>query len=158
MDDNRKQEFTRRISTSNRGQMIVVIYDICFAYMEEASAYIEGQNMQEAKQSIKNADRVIAQLQSSLDFKYPIAMELYPLYTFARKELMSTLYMRSTEGIEHAKKVLNNLYLGFVQAAKSDDSEPLMHNTQQVYAGITYGKEQLNENYQEPDTSRGFFA
>ena len=44
------------------------------------------------------------------------------------------------------------------EVAKQDTSEPLMHNTQQVYAGMTYGKEQLNENFQESDTSRGFFA
>lgn len=158
MDDKKKQEFTRRISASNRGQLIVVMYDICFDYMKEAQSCLEEEKVQEGKEAIQNADRVLARLQASLDFKYPIALELYPLYTFARKELMRALYMRSTEGITHAKRVLDNLYHGFREAALQDCSEPLMLNTQQVYAGITYGKEHLNENFHEPDTSRGFFA
>ena len=33
-----------------------------------------------------------------------------------------------------------------------------MSNAQQVYAGMTYGKGQLTENYMEIDTHRGFFA
>lgn len=33
-----------------------------------------------------------------------------------------------------------------------------MQNTQQVYAGMTYGKNDLTETFQMPETSRGFFA
>lgn len=158
MDNATKQEFTRRITQSNRGQMIVVMYDICFSYLQEArEVYADGQ-MKAYKDAVKNADRVIARLQDTLDFKYELAGELYPLYTFCRKELMKSVYQQKTDGIENADKVLHNLYRGFVEAAAQDDSEPLMHNTQQVYAGMTYGKETINENYREPDTSRGFFA
>lgn len=158
MDNATKQEFTRRITQSNRGQMIVVMYDICFSYLQEAREVCADGQMKEYKDAVKNADRVIARLQDTLDFKYELAGELYPLYTFCRKELMKSVYQQKTEGIENADKVLHNLYAGFKEAAAQDDSEPLMHNTQQVYAGMTYGKETINENYREPDTSRGFFA
>lgn len=158
MDSQTKQDFTRRIAQSNRGQMIVVIYDICFSYMEEAKTYCQHNQMQEYKEAVKNADRVIARLQDTLNFKYELATQLYPLYTYCRKELMKAVYQQKTEGIEHAEKVLMQLYSGFKQVAKTDTSEPLMQNTQQVYAGMTYGKETICENYREPDTSRGFFA
>ena len=47
---------------------------------------------------------------------------------------------------------------GFAEAAKKDTSAPLMRNTQQVYAGITYGKNDINENYTESDNKRGFLV
>lgn len=41
---------------------------------------------------------------------------------------------------------------------KEDTSAPLMRNTQQIYAGYTYGKNDLVETYQDFDTSRGFLV
>ena len=59
--------------------------------------------------------------------------------------------------IEEAENIMRKLYSSFVQAAALDKSEPLMSNTQQVYAGITYGKNQLNESFVNNDY-RGFFV
>ena len=35
MENSLKQEFTRRLSQCNNGEMIVIMYDIVFAYMDE---------------------------------------------------------------------------------------------------------------------------
>ena len=71
--------------------------------------------------------------------------------------MAKALYQNHTEGIEEAEKILKRLYAAFCEAAKSDTSGPLMTNTQQVYAGITYGRSNLNESYIE-DGHRGFFV
>ena len=57
-----------------------------------------------------------------------------------------------------AERLMRRLYDGFVQAAAQDMSAPLMKNTQQVYAGYTYGRDDLVETFDKPDRSRGFFA
>ena len=44
------------------------------------------------------------------------------------------------------------------QLSKKYTSAPLMRNTQQIYAGYTYGKNDLVETYQDFDTSRGFLV
>lgn len=157
MDNQTKQEFTRRISQSNRSQLTLVTYEICFSYLEEAQKCHGQADWEGFKENIRHGDGCVARLQDTLDFQYDIARQLYPLYGFCRGELMRSMYRRDTEGIGHAKKVLDGLYAAFEEAGRLDTSEPLMHNTQQVYAGMTYGKEQLNENYREP-ASRGFFA
>ena len=110
------------------------------------------------KEAVRKADSVIGELQAALNFQYELSTQLYPLYSYCRRELMRGMYQQNGDGIAHAKRVLSGLYQAFCEVAKQDTSEPLMHNTQQVYAGMTYGKEQLNENFQESDTSRGFFA
>ena len=36
MTQEKKQEFTRRLSCCNRGEMIVIMYDILMSYLDEA--------------------------------------------------------------------------------------------------------------------------
>ena len=42
MDSRTKQDFTRRITQSNRSELVVVLYDICFSYFDEAEKKSEG--------------------------------------------------------------------------------------------------------------------
>lgn len=151
-------DFTRRITQCNKGQMIVIMYDILFAYLEDVKEAEEAGDREAFKVAIRKADRVLKQLCDSLDFKYDIAKELYPLYVFCREALAKCMVKGNTSELSGAEEVLSNLAKGFEGAAKKDTSAPLMKNTQQVYAGMTYGKENLTEMYQDSDTSRGFFA
>ena len=43
------------------------------------------------------------------------------------------------------REVMGKLKDAFIEVAKEDDSAPVMENTQQLYAGLTYGKGALNE-------------
>lgn len=158
MDAEKKQEFTRRISVSNRSGLVVIMYDILQEYLEEAKRAHEQTDYEAFKTAIRNGDKVLAELSDVLDFKYELSAQLYPLYTFARRSLMMSIVKNDMKGIEDAKKALAPLHTAFEKIAQADTSEPLMRNTQQVYAGITYGKENLKESFQEPETSRGFFA
>ena len=123
-------DFTRRISQSNRGGLVIVIYDIFFAYMED----------------------------TSLDFSYELAGELYRIYVFCRETLAKAMYKRDLKEVELAENLMKKLYTAFAEVMKEDTSAPLMRNTQQIYAGYTYGKNDLVETYQDFDTSRGFLV
>ena len=47
----------------------------------------------------------------------------------------------------------------FAQISNKDNDGAVMRNTQQVYAGLTYGKGVLNEAAIDPDSARrGFLA
>ncbi|MBQ6843096.1 MAG: flagellar protein FliS [Agathobacter sp.] len=157
MDSSLKQEFTRRLSQCNRGELIVIMYDIGFAYMEEAKqAYDLGQ-YEAYKHAIKRTQDTLDSLIHGLDFKYGISKELYKLYVYAKNCLSKAIYQNRLDGLIEAEKILKRLYTSFCEAAKSDASGPIMQNTQQVYAGMTYGKNTLNENFYE-DNHRGFFV
>lgn len=159
MDNAQKQEFTRRITNSNPAGLVVVIYDIFFAYAKEARTYYEKGERENFHSSLRKAEEAVIQLQDSLDFSYPIAKQLYALYRFATEQMAACFYKNNLDGLDAAQKVLSNLYVGFEQAARQDTSEPLMKHTQRVVAGMTYGKgSSLNETLQDSDNSRGFFA
>lgn len=158
MDNSLKQDFTRRLSQCNSGGMIVIIYEICFAYMEDAKKAHASGNHAEMKSAVRKAQNVLDELIGSLNFAYDISSNLYALYVFCKNELARTLYENRLDGLMEADKILQRLYHSFAEAAKSDTSAPIMSNTQQIYAGMTYGRTQLNENDMNYDRQRGFFV
>ena len=152
------QDFTRRISQSNRGALVVIIYEIIFAYITDAEEALAGDNYEGFKAGLAKAGRGVDELLHSLDFRYEISKDLYSLYVFVKESMAKAVIKKRTDELADAREVLMNLYTGFKEAAKQDHSTPLMQNTQQVYAGMTYGKNNLTETFQDPETSRGFFA
>jgi len=69
------------------------------------------------------------------------------------------MIQRKPDSLESAVSVLQKLLTGFEGVSKEDTSGPMMRNTQQLYAGLTYGKGTLNETYIDPnDRSRGFIV
>ena len=57
-----KQDFTRRLSQCNSGQMIVIIYDIFFAYQEDAREAWNQKNHEEYKTAIRKAQSTLDEL------------------------------------------------------------------------------------------------
>lgn len=158
MNSTLKQDFTIRLSQCNKGEMIVILYDIAFTYLNEARDAKLADNAEEYKHALRNAQDVLNTMIKALDFSYEISKQLHPLYVFARNQLAKATYQYKEDGIVEAEKILRRLYEAFKEAAKTDTSGPLMQNVQQVYAGMTYGKSDLNESYMNYDVQRGFLV
>jgi flagellar protein FliS len=138
--------------------MIVIMYEILFAYMDDVKKAHEQGDRTEMKTAIRNSTRALDELIKSLDFSYELSHNLFALYVFCKNQLARTMYENRMDGLLEADKVLKRLYHSFVEVAKQDTSAPMMRNTQQVYAGMTYTRGVLNESYMEMDDQRGFFV
>ena len=158
MTHEKKQEFTRRLSCCNRGEMVVIMYDILFTYLDDGIQAKEAGDYDEFKRNVSHAQQVICRLMDDLDFNYEIANSLYSEYQFVKQLLSMAVCKNTSQNLQDAKRILRNLYDAFVEAASQDTSEPLMVNTQQVVAGMTYQKGSLTETLQDSDSSRGFLA
>ena len=158
MDSEQKKGFTRRLSQCTSGEMIVIIYDICFAYLADIRQAHEKGDRQGQKEAVRSAQRTLDELIKSLDFSYPISKNLYALYTFCKNQLSVALYQNRMDGVNETEKIMQKLYTGFLEAAKKDQSAPLMKNTQQVYAGMTYARGAVSEDYMDMDSHRGFLV
>lgn len=151
-------DFNRRLSQCNRGELVVITYDIFFAYVKDAREGFARMDHDAVKTAIHKAQATLGRLIATLDFQYEIAGSLYALYQFSNRELSRALYENRPEGLEEAEKILKKLYIGFVEAARQDTSGPLMSNAQQVVAGMTYGRGELVENFTGSSYNRGFLA
>ncbi|MDD6037839.1 MAG: flagellar protein FliS [bacterium] len=158
MTDEKKKEFTRRLAECNSGEMIVIEFEVLFTYLEDALAIFDT-DADEFKRTIHWADAVLVRLQESLDFKYEIAAQLYPLYNYGRRQLALAVATHKTKPVHNTRRVMEPLYQAFQKIAKEDDSPAVMQHTQSVLAGYTYGRDSLGEvlcDVTEP--RRGFFA
>lgn len=158
MTDEAKQVFTRRLSQCNRGELIVIMYDILFAHLDTAKNAYVVEDSEEFAESLRLAQMVLERLMQDLDFKYELSSQLYSLYVYSRNELAKAMYENKLNRIEDVEVILRRLYTSFCTVAKTDSSGPLMSNTQQVYAGMTYGRNSVNENLIDGNSQRGFFV
>lgn len=151
------QEFTSKITLSNRSGLTVVTYEILFAYLADARSALKEERFEDYKQGIRQAQKCISELMVTLDFSYDLAAELYRIYAYGKELLAKAMYKRSEAEIDECESLMRMLYTSFVEVAKTDDSAPLMKNTEQVYAGYTYGRSDVNSS-SDANPSRGFFV
>ncbi|MGN0348842.1 MAG: flagellar protein FliS [Roseburia sp.] len=157
MKKEQMQDFTRRISRCNRSELVVILYEVLFAHLADAKEAYRDEDWGEFKEALRRSERTIRELMGALDFSYGLANELGSIYVFCKETLAKAMYKRNLDEIDLAEELMRKLYEAFVEVAKQDTSDPLMSNTQQVYAGYTYGREDV-DTYQEFDASRGFFV
>lgn len=157
MTKEQKQDFTRRITQANRSGLVLIKFEMLFVYLDDVCTAFQKDDQQSMTNGIHYADAILKSFQETLDFSYEIAGRLYALYDFHRRQLAKALMRHSLKELEQSRKMLQQLYEAFAESAKQDTSGPLMQNAQQVYAGYTYGKNDLNESY-DIQASRGFLA
>lgn len=158
MNKDKISAFTLKIASSNGCGLISILYDIYEEYEKDAIWYFEAGQVDEAVQALKKCSDVVSHLQKDLNFEYKVSGNLYALYDYVKRNVSKSIYKANTDGLLEAKKVMDELGDAFEQIAKEDNSAPIMHNTQRVMAGITYGRDSLNESIMGNQSSRGFWA
>ena len=98
---------------------------------------------------LKHAVRFLNELMGSLDYTYNISYELMSLYVYVNKVIITAIFKKNPELLDSAESVMK-LLVGFEGVGMEDTSGPVMQNTQQLYAGLTYGRGVLNEVTVDP--------
>ena len=152
--------YTRRVTSANKSELIVIIYDIIEENLTLAEEALAKNDKENFRNELKQAVSFVKELIVSLDMHYEVSKNLASLYIYVSRCLNFALVSGKKEEIEAARKVIRRLGDSFREVAKLDNSEPVMENTQQVYAGITYGKGlNLDETLLDSDSmNRGFRA
>ena len=152
--------FTRRITSANKSEIIVIIYDIIEENLALAKKALAEGDVETHRNEIKQAISFVKELLVSLDMNYEVSKNLASLYIYVSRCLNFALVSGKKEEIEAAEKVLRKLGDSFREVAKTDESKPVMENPQRIYAGITYGRGlDLDETLVAPAMeSRGFRA
>lgn len=151
--------FTTRITQASRSELIVILYDMILTEIKEARNAYEAEDLAIFDKELKKAQRYVSELMAALNYRYALSYDLLSLYLYVNKRIITAIIQRNPVSLDSAEKVLNKLLIGFEGVSKEDTSGPIMRNTQQLYAGLTYGKGKLNETYLNSDNrSRGFIA
>ena len=151
-----KQIFTRRVTQANRTQLVVVMYDILLTYLEDGMQTHAAGDVAAFRDNLKYARDCIAELRKSLDFQYDLSRNLFAIYAFADRELANDMHGNKTDHMSEIIRNFRKLRDAYDTISKQDKSEPLMTNAQDVYAGFTYGKTDINESLLNNGIARGY--
>lgn len=153
-----KQQFTLKITQANKTQLIVILYEMLLSYLEEAQEAHKNADRAGFREAIRKARGCLKELTASLHFEYEPAMNLLQLYLYANREMAMADIRNSMEELEHVRMIITKLHAAYQEISSQDTSEPVMANIQTVYAGLTYGKNDLTENLADQGSNRGFRA
>ena len=151
------QAFTARITQASKSELIVILYEMILMEIKEAEEAFEREDMEVFDKELKQAQKYLGELMAALDYRYKLAYDLASLYQYINERIINAMIRKKPDSLKSAVSVLQKLLIGFEGVSREDTSGPMMRNTQQLYAGLTYGKGTLNETYIDPnDGNRGF--
>ncbi len=151
------QAYSKRITQANRTELVVITYEIIVEHIQNArDSYGDRETF---VSDLEQAQAFLKELMVSLDFQQNISFNLLSLYIFINKSLIEAKQKNDCMLLPRIQGMLEGLLASFREVSKQDMSAPLMLNTQKVYAGLTYGRDDVNEmSLAEDNQSRGFLA
>ncbi len=102
------------------------------------------------KKLVQRARDILKILVNNLDFEVPMAGDLFDLYVYVQKLLVSR------DGLPEAFNLISIIKDGY-DSLPDDERPRAVANAQNIYAGMTYSGNQLNEVIVE-NSNRGFRA
>lgn len=139
-------DFGVKISQASRSGLIVIMYELGIKYIDDGVKELNKGNVEEYRKNVKRAKSVVNELASVLNMKYEVSYELRRLYVFMISVFVRADIRKETQELLRVREMLVQLKDAFTAVCDSDSSGPMMQNTEQVYAGLTYSKSSLNEN------------
>lgn len=159
MDSEKLRAYTARITQANRSELVVITFDLIIDSIEVAKESIAKEDYLTYERELKRVQKLLNELMGSLDHRYPIAKDLFQLYSFSNRRIVVALFKRKPELLDNVISIIDKLRVGFEGVAKEDMSGPVMGNTQKLYAGLTYGRHALDEVFVNVnEANRGFKA
>lgn len=139
------------VANATRGELLCITYEILLENIKRAQLEVG----EKRKDKLKKGVEVIQLLTEDLDFEIALSKELFSLYVYVQGLLVKD---KSEEEIDRAYSIIDRIYQSFLEISKNEmSSGPSMQNAEVVYAGMTYGRDDLNE-ISLKDVTRGFKA
>lgn len=132
-------EFSMRISQSNKTEIVVITYEIIINYLDSAKKSFNN-NIDDFVFNVKKARQFLNQLSTALDFRYELSIELMNLYMYANECLIKSEMKRQDIHLSTVRDMMCSLKSAFEEISRQDVSGPAMQGGEKVYEGLTYGR------------------
>lgn len=159
MTNEQIKDFTLRTSQANHSELMLILCDVEQIYLEDAKkSYIDG-DIKEYLRYIELAKKAHNELMNCINPMDAQGKNVLIIMRFVYKQLITSGVKREPVELDKCMEIMATMRVCFEKLHEIDTEGPVMKNTHQVYAGLTYGKGTLNESVQGTDYSkRGFKA
>lgn len=158
MNQELKQQFTLRITQANATQLVVILYEMLLCYLDDMEDAARTQRVDTCHEAANHCRGCLNELLLSLHMAYEPALEMQKLYFFCIRRLAAAQRKCDTTAIAEIRRVIQPLHDAYEQIADQNDQGAVMNHTQTVYAGLTYGRNQLTENMTDQGANRGMLV
>ncbi len=127
------------IANASRGELLCITYEMLLENIKVA----EESTGEEREKYLKKSIEIIQMLVGDLNFEFDLSKELFRIYVYVQGLLVNA---KNSEPIVEAYKLISKLYEGFKKAKEKEIlTNKSIDNAEVVYAGLTYGPNDLNE-------------
>lgn len=152
------KEFTLRTTNSNHSGLILVLFDVVKVYISDSIIAYDAGETEAYLKNIRLAKKSHNELMSCINPRDDLGRRVLEIFRFIYGKLATSEAKRTPDDLDRCLGMLDNLRVGFEKLHSIDDEGPVMKNTHQVYAGLTYGKGTLSESTLGDTYNRGFKA
>ncbi|SET23286.1 flagellar export chaperone FliS [[Clostridium] polysaccharolyticum] len=91
-----------KVQTASGADLTLMLYEGAIKFCNIAKAAIEKRDIQGANTNIQKAERIILELQATLDFKYPVAENFNNVYKYIQGKLFQANIKKDADLLEEA--------------------------------------------------------
>jgi len=89
-----------KILTASPAELTLMLYDGCIKFINIAMMGIDEKDIAKANTNIKKAERIILELQSTLNEKYEVAKDFNAVYSYVKRRLLEANLSKNKEILE----------------------------------------------------------
>lgn len=153
-----KQQFTLRITQANSTELVVILYEMTLAYIEEAARAHASGDRNAFREAVRKIRGCLNELLHSLNLEYEPAPAILQLILYCIRRLAAGEVRNNLQPLTEIKGVIEPLRDAYAQIAPQNQGGAVMGNSQAVYAGLTYGRNTLTENMADQGANRGMLV
>lgn len=159
MTNEQIKDFTLRTSQANHSELMLILHDVEQIYIDDAKKSYINDDISEYLRYIELAKKAHNELMNCINPLDAQGKHVLAVLRFVYKQLITSGVKREPVELDRCVDIMKTMRECFEKIHEIDTEGPVMRNTHQVYAGLTYGKGTLNESVQGTDYSkRGFKA
>lgn len=76
------------VYTASPGELTLMLYNGCIKFIHQGEKAIEQNDKEKTNENIKKAQAIISELMATLDMKYDISKQMFPLYEYMHRRLI----------------------------------------------------------------------
>ncbi|MDR1687903.1 MAG: flagellar protein FliS [Clostridiales bacterium] len=152
-----KEDYVAKISNATPVGLVIINFELLVESVELALGNTANGNTEEFEANVNKAKDFLMLLMKSLNFEYDISKQFLKAYIHINALLNKAFFSKKTEPLNEAASLLKTMLADWREILKIENAQPVMENSQKLFAGLTYKNGELEEYIPEEET-RGFKA
>lgn len=142
------QSYSLRVAQANQSELTVITFEVFIDYINDAIENHEAGSIDEYVFCLGKARAFLSEIMAALNYENEVSFRLIKIYEYIYRTLVRLKTEPDMELLNRIKGMMNTLLQGYREVAAKDNSKGISEKSQQVYAGLTYGRGYLNETCQ----------